>query len=172
MKYKFIKYSKWVIFLLIFPTWLMAAIYQKTDAAGELSFSDTSTPDAVSIALPPANIYVPVTQISQKAQPKAQPKAQTKTEQKIAITAPNNQQTFHNQQDIPVAVQVENKLHPNDKIAWWLDGKFVQQTSARQTTLTIDEPGEHTLQAKLIDADKKMLLESQTVTFYLHRSVV
>jgi len=183
MKNKLIKYRKPLLLLAIslicapvnLAVSAQTAIYQKTEANGKMSFSDTPTPDATLFKLKAANLYSSIS--STQDQPAANAEKQNTATaqnryQKFSLIQPAAQQDFHNQQEILAVVQIDPVLQSGDNIEWWLDGKLYQQNTSTQTTLHALDRGEHTLQAKLLDAKNHILLTTQRVIFYAHYAVV
>lgn len=141
-----------------------AAIYKQVAANGAVSFSDTPNANASLVVLQPVNVAT----TSEVPASKANVDSQKKTYKKFAITQPHDQQTFQNQREIALDIQLQPDLQEGDKLEIWLDGKATQQTSSTHIMLGSLNRGEHTLQAKLLGSDGKALVTTEMVTFYMH----
>jgi hypothetical protein len=154
-----------------------AAIYMQTDSTGNVSYSDMPSPGAQrqDIASPPAmetssgNIG---NQPSANSLKKA--KAQPVTEEHQAytdftITSPAPGETFQNQREIPLDIQVSPSIQKGDSIIIFLDGTQAgEPATGAHFTLHQVNRGTHQVMAKLINNQQAILKSSQPVTFYVH----
>lgn len=172
VKNKFQKYRIALALLLSVSANADIPIYQIADQHGKMIFSDTPTQDATRVRLKPVNQYGPV---SVQQEITASEKNENEFEQKrygtFLLASPVDQETFQNQRSILAAVKMDGVLQSGDSISWWLDGKRHSQGTTTQVMIDELERGEHTLQAKLLDAKKHVLMTTQAITFYVHLSV-
>jgi hypothetical protein len=163
----------YLIFLLLFSSQVLAAIYRWVEADGTVVFSDEERPGAELIELPPSATYSPpeVKQISQtESETDSSP---VPPDYQISITAPAaNESIWVNNGDVKVILSVEPALDVDrgDAIQVYLDGQTVgdpQATTSYQFTNL--SRGSHEITAKIISADDKELA-SDNIVFHLHRA--
>jgi hypothetical protein len=147
-----------------------AEIYMQTTPSGTVQFSDQPTGTTSPVILRKINSYNPGTNLIITT-PQIDKPSELKTYEKIIIRTPREAQTFQNQQQIPVSIEMTPALNSKDKIEIWLDDNLYQRGSETQTTLQNIERGEHHLQIKVINAAGKLLNASSLVTFYAHQTI-
>lgn len=140
-----------------------AGIYRLIDSRGNPHYSDTAQNGSQSINLSRINSYSGTvnTQANETV-------TETGVYQKLAITSPTNQQTMQNQRDIPVTISLLPNLKKGDNLELWLDGNPYAQHSSTEFTIENIERGEHSIQAKILSSDGKVLKSSSAVTFFVH----
>lgn len=88
----------------------------------------------------------------------------------IRITDPPNEQTFRNQQQVTVALDIIPGLQDGDAVVVLVDGKAVgEPVAATSITLPVLNRGSHTIQAKIIQPKGKGAV-SQTITIFQHQA--
>ncbi len=170
-----------IILVLALPGLCYAAIYQYTDAQGNTVYTNQYHADAKPVDLPSLN---------QLSEPKGKAKepVNVKTQEQIVvqqvasnqgytafnIVSPSNSQTFQNQRDIGFKFNIKPELREGDKIAMYVDGgskPYFLGTQAQATLHNLPR-GEHQIQAKLVDANNKVLMTSSSITIYVHYAAV
>ena len=170
MKYKFWMY---LFFILCLPVLAQAAIYQKIQRNGSVYFSDTLTENARLLRLKPINTYSTSPVAKSSLQSEKNKLSEDKNRyKKFSIIQPHDQETFQNQREITVTLQIDPDLQAGDKVMWFVDGKSYQQSTNTQVVLKSLDRGKHTLQAKLLDENKQELMTTALVVFYVHYAMV
>lgn len=157
-----------------------ASIYQWTDNSGATHFSDNYQANAKKVALPKSAIY---SVISAKNSATTTTSATTLSPapvisaknpdqyKKMLIKQPKNQETIqHDGGKANIILSLEPKLKNTDKIAVYLDGNKIMETTSISFEIKNIERGEHSLQTKIIDKNSSVLLESSVVIFYVHQT--
>jgi hypothetical protein len=167
---------KYLILLLLSVSLVCgAAVYMQTDANGNVSYSDSPSPNAKMVDVPtPSTIQTSTPQKKTHASSEGEDAPalgptphQAYTD--FTIRSPEDQQTFQNQREIPVEVSATPHLQKNDSIQLYVDGKkyrepwFTQHMEIYQV-----DRGTHTISAELLDGTKVALKTSNTVTIYIH----
>ncbi len=170
-----------IILVLVLPGLCYAAIYQYTDAQGNTVYTNKYHADAKPVDLPSLN---------QLSEPKGVVKApaNVKTQEELVvqqvvskqnytafnIVSPSNSQTFQNQRDIGLKFNIKPKLQDGDKIAIYVDGESKAYFVGAQSQVTLNNlpRGEHKIQARLLDANNKVLRISSEITIYVHYAAV
>ena len=171
MKFKYRKITAVLLMLWLFTTLSCdAEIYMQTTPAGTVQFGDQPTGTTSPVILRKINSYNPGTNLIITTMQIDKP-AELKTYEKIIIRTPQEAQTFQNQQQIPVSIEMTPALNTKDKIEIWLDDNLYQRGNETQITLQNLDRGEHHLQTKIINAEGKILNASSMVTFYVHQTI-
>jgi hypothetical protein len=85
----------------------------------------------------------------------------------FSIISPADQETIQNQPDVTVSLKVEPALQGSDKIQVYVDGKAWGEPQAA-TTISLGrlDRGTHQLSAAIVDANHKVVKQSNSVTAY------
>jgi len=143
--------------------------YQKKDALNNTVFSDQPSADAKIVLLKPINIYLPQ-QTATTSETITEKNKITYTE--FSIIHPSPQQTFQNQTDIPVKLNIIPNLEKDSKILLLLDGKALPTITTDNTVLQQLDRGAHQLQAKLLNQLNEELMTTDIINFYVHYPIV
>lgn len=155
--------------MLLLTSAVHADIYKWTDTNGVVHFSDKPAPGAQSVHLPPSQSI----SIEKLAPPLMEDPISEHHGgyEKIRVVQPDNEATIRdNQGSVPVIINVEPALQPDDKIQLVVDG--ASMGSPNHTVLfelNNLNRGAHTIAAELLDASGKVLLTSDVVTIYMQR---
>ena len=153
-------------------------VYESQGKDGPV-FSDTPSPGAKPVYVPPPNLMQGVT-----PQPPAPAAAALSYYTGLAITVPANEGTIHsNTGSFDVRMQIAPALRSSagDRLRIKLDGNLLTSryhsarlhvTSADWNAAANPDDVAHTLQAAIVDRNGKVLLESAAVSFYAHRATV
>lgn len=164
-------------FLLSISLACCAVIYLQIDKKGNPIFSDTP------IGLP-ANILI-VPEVNQMTPPMpitALPKTSVEPSNDIVVearkpymqfdfTSPVDQETIQNQPTISVSLHVAPPLQEDDVIQIYLDGNA--WGNAQPNThfeFTAPYRGTHTLFAKILDKNQRILKQTKNITIYVHQA--
>ncbi len=149
-----------------------AAIYSLPSTDGNQQFTDTPLPEFNKIKLQEINIYSTHTAASKPQITGSDKMTKNKRYTEFSLLQPQNQQSFYNQPSITIQIQLQPKLQPGDYIELWLDGQALPSITTNKTNLKNPDPGEHQLQAKLMSASKEVLMTTEIIYIYIHRSTV
>lgn len=162
----------YLIFLLLFSSQVLAAIYRWVEPDGTVVFSDEERPGAELIELPPSATYSPP-EVQQISQTESEKDSSPVPDYQISITAPAaNESIWVNNGDVKVTLSIEPALNPDrgDAIQVYLDGQAVGEPQASTSyQFTNLSRGSHEITAKIISADDKELA-SDNIVFHLHRA--
>ncbi|MCF2902325.1 DUF4124 domain-containing protein [Pseudoalteromonas sp. SSMSWG5] len=145
-------------------------IYSWKDENGVLVFSDSPRPGAKEVKLNTQNLTMPTTDTSILDNPASA----TPVNFKITISSPENEATVReNTGSVYVTARVSPRFATGFKVQLIVDGT-PHGKSSNSTTFALRnvDRGEHTLQAKLIDANNKVVSVSPVSTFYMHRASI
>jgi hypothetical protein len=176
------------IALLLISVICSAAIYMQSNTDGQVTYSDMPSQDSKVMNVQDA----PTTQFSTPATqaPKTTTTTTTKTTKttttgtpagmpvveaahapysSFAITSPTDQQTFQNQREIPVSLNVTPNLQKGDRIGILVDGQSVGEPAPMANFVMHQlSRGTHQVSAVLVDANNSVLRQAGPVTFFVH----
>lgn len=149
-----------------------AAIYVRRDAQGNLHYSDQPSPGAKKLKLPPSNVIRSPKSHKIKKPPEVTPPP-VKGYEEFSFVKPTDGETFHNLYTFSARFKITPELMKGDQIILLLDGKPYDEPSSEKqinfgSTDNPINPGTHTLQAKIINKDGKILKQTKTITIYIH----
>lgn len=153
-----------------------ATIYRWTDSSGQVHFTDEPHEGAVTVDLPPVQMYSPPPQepnkedSSQAKQPDDD-ESLSPSYKAVKIVQPIPDATIRNNQGlVPILVEFEPKLRKNDKVQLIYDDKPMGEPQNSGTfTLTNVFRGSHTVSVQVLSEDGSVINESEPVTFFMHR---
>ena len=162
------------VFVLV-PSIVLGAIYKRVDEKGVVSFTDSPPAkhqnDYQEINLQPLQTYrAPTT--SQPAVKSAVSQAETQAAvgyESLAITTPSaaDKQHFFMGEAISVSYTLAPELRKGDQFVILLDGKPIGKPTTRTSVVLPNiNRGEHHVKVQVVDAKNKVLLSSDTVTFF------
>ncbi len=181
------KYIAGFFFLLVALT-SHAAIYMQKDANGNITYSDSPLSNAKKIDVPDGNSTLSTTKnagdetaqavdmqppLTKPSDSNAAPTASTdrKPYKTFVILSPEDQASIQNQVVIPVSLKIDPALQPGDAIQLYVDNQPMgRATNNSHPQLSNLERGTHQIVAKLIDSNKRVLRESNSITIYVHRA--
>ena len=156
-------------------------IYESRDKAGPV-FSDTQTPGSTPVELSPINvIQTPKVAPSQAS---AQPAAAGPAYGQLSISSPANGDTFWlNSGNLQVQVYLNPSLNSTvgDTLRVRVNGKMLPRSFTSNTINVAqgdfnlnrndDESTQQSVQAVVVDATGKVLIESPTINLYVRRHI-
>lgn len=170
-----------ILLILVLPITANATIYMQTDEAGNTTYSDiplskqaqpieiTKKEQAASTVSAPATTHAEVKTTKKTTVTTEEISEENIPYRSFEITFPKNHGTIQNQQNFAVTFQIDPKLQKGDSIQLMLDGKLYGSPQAKDSIdLTNMERGAHHLSALLLDKNKQVIKQSNTVLFYLH----
>lgn len=164
----------WLVSFMLFAVGALADVYRWTDSQGNTHFSDVphdgaekmNVPDAQSFSSPASKLN------SQPADPDAdEDKATPQEYTKIKIMQPKKEETIRNNDgSVVVSVQVRPQLFDEDSLQIIYDGTPMGEPQHNLNfQLRGIYRGSHTVAAQIVSADGKVLMTSDTVTFFMQR---
>jgi len=139
-----------------------AEIYRSVDARGNVTFSDTPKPNAERVNLPPLSIIpgMNLDEIARANQAETrQVKAPRPTRYQVSFSSPAAGQVLQKPQDtLEIAVATDVPLAAGDRIVVSLAGRSLGENASVATESL--ERGEHTVVARVVTEDGRMLGES------------
>ncbi|RTZ73115.1 MAG: hypothetical protein DSZ02_07840 [Gammaproteobacteria bacterium] len=175
-----------LFFLVLLVSQAPAEIYKWVDAQGNVHYSDEpQAPGAKRMRqLPGLSTYSPPPlpskppqeevreefsgELPEKAPPAAHPGYQV-----LKIVSPENEGTVRSSPgEVPIFVALSPVLREGDYFRVLLDGKLLpEHHSSTVIRLSNVDRGEHKVAVAVYSKDGKKLLQSDTHTFYLHRTI-
>jgi len=170
--------------LILIPIISFANIYQWQDEQGNVHFSNEPQPGAVVADIPAPQTYKPRPRKQFTIEPyhktidvkevidtiDSHPHIYTA----VSIVQPQNEGTIWNTAgNLEVKVEAKPALKKGDKIIVYIDGKETGEPQ-KEVEFVIPgiERGTHTLQVTIEDAKGRVLIRSNTVTFYIHQTFI
>ena len=145
-------------------------VYSWKDKNGVLVFSDSPRPGATEVKMNTQNLTMPATDTSiLNSAPSATP-----VKFKVSISSPANEATVReNTGSVYVTARISPRFETEFKVQLLFDGT-PHGAPSNSTTFALREVnrGEHTLQAKLYNANNKLVSVSPISTFFMHRASV
>lgn len=167
---------------LLIPSLALGAIYERIDANGHATYSDTPFKHSKKLRLgddSQSDIKNHLTYVSstfEKVKNELFGDNNNKQNDKLPnyktlqILSPKAEQTFWNATDIAVNVEPNPKLMDEHNIQLFLDNTPLEKTdNTGQFNLKNLHRGEHTVKAVIVDASGNQLLASAPVKFFVHR---
>ena len=159
-----------LIFISFFGYTAAQKVYSWKDENGVLVFSDTPRPGATEVKLNTQNLTMPATDTSILDTASATPvnfKVSISTHQKMKKLFEKIQAQYMSQHELA------HVLKQDFKVQLFVDGS-PHGAPSNSTTFALREVfrGEHTLQAKLYDANNKLVSVSPVSTFFMHRTSI
>ncbi|GKW54595.1 hypothetical protein NCCP2140_36480 [Pseudoalteromonas sp. NCCP-2140] len=145
-------------------------VYSWKDKNGVLVFSDSPRPGATEVKMNTQNLTMPATDTSiLNSAPSGTP-----VKFKVSISSPANEATVReNTGSVYVTARISPRFETGFKVQLLFDGT-PHGAPSNSTTFALREVnrGEHTLQAKLYNANNKLVSVSPISTFFMHRASV
>jgi len=148
-----------------------AKIYRSVDRHGNVIFSDQPAEDSgaseeVHLRAPNA---VPMKQVKlPQADSQAAEKEQAQEYRSLVITSPEPESTIRNpQESVPIVVDLQPSLQGEDRLVLFDNGE-AQPGMELNTVIR----GTHSLVVKVLGPDDEVLISSEPVQVYVHRSTV
>ncbi len=161
------------VLLCLFSFSLVAApVYKHVDAQGNVTYSDKPAHDEDQpVELKPVSV-IPGRKPAQslKKQPVQEAAEQKPVRYRLEWLQPQQEQTFRNTGgQIQADLKIEPGLPRGTRVELWLDGKKKAEWKGAPVTLSEVWRGQHSLEARVIDANGKTLARS-SVTFFMHQA--
>ncbi|MFO8045721.1 MAG: DUF4124 domain-containing protein [Halomonas sp.] len=159
-------------------------IYRTTDAQGNVVFTDNPERGGEQVELAPVTV-VPATGEVRTGQPALRDEGSEAAAgspgqpfmpyDSFRILSPSHEQAFPvgSAGNVPVELGIQPELREDHRVRLLVDGR-VSQTAMHTTAFVVANmnPGEHVLQAELLDGSGAVRHRSSPVTIYVHRASV
>lgn len=165
---------------LLSPTFASAKIYNWVDEHGVTHFSDQPHKGAKEIQIEDMTIYDNESEQVLDSSTTTNEKNTEDTNsvpvlnyKSISLVGIQDEQTFWNGQanDLTISVALEPQLQETHHVVVLLDGNPVANLNGT-FNLGIVDRGEHSIVAQVLDKDNKVIISSDTLSFYVQRTVV
>ena len=147
------------------------AIYKYYDKNGNLVFTDEPVTGAEPLELPKVTT-IPAMPVPKSTPP--EPKPQPFSYQSIAISAPQHEENFiNNQGTFTVTVALEPALRRSDQVQLYFNGQPQGEPKALTSfSFTNMDRGSYTVEAEVLTKDGKPMGRSGSVTFFVRRATI
>ena len=161
-----------LILLILFSTAANAEVYKRTNPDGSVTFSDVPPKiGAKPIKLPPSSTYSPPP--SQQATNSPKPKKAEMDYVSVSISSPANDSAVRdNAGNLTIKFNAKPELKPGHSYVLLMDGKNAGEVQAGNIQLKNVDRGSHTFIVQVVDKNKKMVIQSESVVVHLLRVIV
>lgn len=156
---------------LCFGVWAQDRVYKRVNPDGSVEYSDQPIEGAEVMKVPKGSTFT-----MPEGSPRQAASTETKQEEpkviyeSLEITRPMNDEAIRsNEGKITALARSVPALASDHRFRWNMDGTPVQEVNAPELRLNNVNRGTHTLQAQIVDADGKVVISSETITFHLMR---
>ena len=159
--------------LFILSTHATAEVYKTINPDGSTSYSDVPTNDQEPVKLPELTPAPAVKYPKKSIDKKKDDNMIALPYKSFTISSPENNAIIRdNNGNVTIQVNITPELQTSFKhsISFYLDGKIYKSgLSSNQIQMTNLDRGSHTISAKLLNANKKILKVTQTITIHVKR---
>ena len=156
---------------LCFGVWAQDRVYKRVNPDGSVEYSDQPIEGAEVMKVPKGSTFtMPEGIPSRAASTDTKPEETKVVYDSLEITRPVNDEAIRsNEGKITALARVTPELASNHRFRWNMDGVAVKDVNSPELRLNNLDRGTHTLQAEIIDADGKIVISSETITFHMMR---
>ena len=156
---------------LCFGVFAQERVYKRVNPDGSVEYSDQPTQGAEVMNVPKGSTFsLPDAPARTAAAAEAAAEETKVVYDSLEITRPTNDETIRsNEGKLTALARVVPELDANHRFRWSLDGEIVQDVNSPELRLNNIDRGSHNLQAEIVDADGKVVISSETITFHLMR---
>ena len=168
----FMRYLVVIVCLtLCFGVWAQDRVYKRVNPDGSVEYSDQPIEGAEVMQVPKGSTFtMPEGIPSRAASTDTKPEETKVVYDSLEITRPVNDEAIRsNEGKLTALARVTPELASNHRFRWNMDGEIVQDVNSPELRLNNIDRGSHTLQAEIIDADGKIVISSETITFHMMR---
>lgn len=163
-----------VLFLgltLCFGAFAQNKVYKRVNPDGSVEYSDQPIEGAEVMNVPRGSTFtMPETPASATAPASPTQEEPGVSYDSLEITRPINDETIRsNEGKLTALARVVPELASEHRFRWSMDGEIIQEVNSPELRLNNVDRGSHTLQAEIVDADGKVLISSDSITFHLMR---
>ena len=166
------KYLLLFLFLITFLVAGAATVYTKIENNGDIVYSDTPVSNGKTMEIQEtiSTVSTPQNTVQKdNSQQELQKNPKKDVYSKFLIISPKNQETFQNQREAVIEINLQPELQLGDKIQLVVDGTLYGSPSLSllQKLGQLDR-GMHQIAAAIIRGDQQIIQQSNTVTIYIH----
>ena len=156
---------------LCFGVWAQDRVYKRVNPDGSVEYSDQPIEGADVMKVPKGSTFTMPEAPTSSTKPAEKKPEEPKVEyESLEITRPMNDEAIRsNEGKVTALARSVPGLDANHRFRWNMDGAPVQQVNAPELRLNNVNRGTHTLQVQIVDADGKVVMSSETITFHLLR---
>ena len=146
-------------------------VYKTRGPGGEVIFSDQPSKDAKEIPLSPGSTYQsePIPQFTPATSESK--KKDTVAYSTFQITAPSNDTTIHvDVSEVTVQLTLQPALRSGHTLQFLFDGQVTESENTQHTYQNL-ERGSHTLQARIVDQNDRVLQSTAVVNIHVKRPI-
>lgn len=155
---------------LCFGAFAQEKVYKRVNPDGSVEYSDQPIEGAEIMNVPKASTFTMPQTPGVASAPANTPEEASVNYDSLAITQPMNDETIRsNEGKITALARVTPDIAPDHRFRWQMDGEVVQNVNSPELRLNNVDRGSHNLQAEIVDADGKVIISSDTITFHLMR---
>jgi hypothetical protein len=154
---------------------LADGIYRWEDDKGQPHYSDVPREGAEEVELEPAQTYSAPAVVRPVTARNASASTAKSDYQAFAVSSPKSEETFWNiGGNLNVSLSLQPKLQLGHQIHLYLDGQPQGLIQGDETSMSLQEVyrGEHKVYAQIRDLGNQVLMETPTVTFFVHQAVI
>lgn len=146
-------------------------VYKRVNPDGSVEYSDQPIEGAEVMKVPKGSTFTMPEATSSRAAPtETKPEEAKVLYESLEITRPVNDETIRsNEGKLTALARSVPALDTSHRFRWNMDGAPVQQVNAPELRLNNVNRGTHNLQVQIVDADGKVVISSETITFHLMR---
>ncbi len=158
------------------------SIYRTTDAQGNVVFTDNPERGGEEVELAPVTVVPSTGEVrTGDAQPRlegsgaASPGQPFMPYDSFRIVSPSHEQAFPVGAggNVPVELAIQPELREDHRVRLLVDGQVSQTAMHTEAFMLANmNPGEHVLQAELLDGSDEVRHRTSPVTIYVHRASV
>jgi hypothetical protein len=147
------------------------SVYKRVNPDGSVEYSDQPIQGAEVMKVPKGSTFtMPETPTSGTTPAESTPEESSVNYDSLEITRPTNDESIRsNEGKVTALARVVPELASSHRFRWSMDGEIIQDVNSPELRLNNIDRGSHTLQAEIIDAEGKVIISSETITFHLMR---
>ena len=156
---------------LSFGAFAQNKVYKRVNPDGSVEYSDQPIAGAEVMNVPKGSTFtMPQTPGSAATSTTTTPQEPSISYESLEITRPMNDETIRsNEGKLTALARVVPDLASDHRFRWSMDGEVIQNVNSPELRLNNIDRGSHTLQAEIVDADGKVIISSDSITFHLMR---
>ncbi len=166
----------WIFFLILITALPCVArdVYKWTSEDGVVIYSDTYQTGAEKVSISTGKVHRNGSKAVAESNNDVQPVTVSSDYQSFEIAQPEDNETLRSEQGVVnVGLSLSPMLNAGHVIHVYLDGtKLNKDLTTTQFSLSELNLGTHSLQAKVVDAEGKPQITSQSISFHLRKAAI
>ena len=146
-------------------------VYKRVNPDGSVEYSDQPLEGADVMKVPKGSTFtMPEAVTSRAASTDTKPEEAKVIYDSLEITRPVNDESIRsNEGKLTALARSVPAVDSNHRFRWNMDGAAVKDVNSPELRLNNLNRGTHTLQAQIVDADGKVVISSETISFHMMR---